>query len=87
MAARILSSVDANLPVYSAPRRVQNSYGIGVHTGDFMGIPATGKHLVGRMTVWDRVVGGKIVSSDVFVDMAHLMIQMGVMEPPKLGPQ
>jgi len=87
MAARISSSVEPNSPVHSALGRVHNSCGTGVHTGDFMGIPATGKHLVGRMTVWDRVIGGQIVSSDVFVDMAHLMIQMGVMEPPKLGPQ
>jgi predicted ester cyclase len=49
-----------------------------------MGVPPTGKRIVGRMTVWDCVMGGKVVSSDVFVDMAHLMVQMGVMEPPKM---
>jgi hypothetical protein len=54
----------------------------GVHTGTFMGIPPTGKRVVVRMATFDRVIGGKIVSSEVIMDMAGLLIQLGVMEPP-----
>jgi putative methionine-R-sulfoxide reductase with GAF domain len=54
----------------------------GVHTGTFMGIPATGKHVCVRMATFDRVVDGKIVSSEVIMDVAGLLIQLGVMPPP-----
>jgi predicted ester cyclase len=54
----------------------------GVHTGTFMGIPPTGKSVVVRMATFDRVVDGKIVSSEVIMDTAGLLIQLGVMEPP-----
>jgi predicted ester cyclase len=50
-----------------------------------MGIPATGKHVVIRFATFDRIVDGKMVSSEVFMDMVSLMVQLGVMEPPK-GP-
>jgi predicted ester cyclase len=55
----------------------------GVHTGEFMGIPPTGKHVVCRFASFDKVVDGKIVSSEIFPDMLGLFVQLGVMEPPK----
>lgn len=55
----------------------------GVHTGEFMGIPPTGKHVVCRFAAFDRIIDGKIVSSEVFMDTAGLLIQLGVMQPPK----
>jgi predicted ester cyclase len=54
----------------------------GVHTGTFMGVPATGKHVCVRMATFDRVVDGKMVSSEVIMDIAGLLIQLGVMPPP-----
>jgi predicted ester cyclase len=48
-----------------------------------MGIPPTGKHVVCRMATFDRIIDGKIVSSEVFMDTAGLLIQLGVMPPPK----
>jgi predicted ester cyclase len=56
---------------------------VGIHTGDFIGIPPTGKSVVGRFAAFDRIVDGKLVSSEVFLDVASLLIQLGVMEPPK----
>ena len=58
----------------------------GVHTGEFMGIKPTGKRVKVRMATFDRVVDGKIVSSEVFMDTASLLIQLGVMQPPPMGP-
>jgi predicted ester cyclase len=56
---------------------------IGVHTGEFMGVPPTGKSVVGRFVAFDRIEGNKLVSSEVFLDVAGLLIQFGVMPPPK----
>jgi len=56
---------------------------VGIHTGEFMGVPPTGKSIVGRFAAFDRIVDGKIVSSEVFMDVPSLLIQMGAMEPPK----
>ena len=47
----ILLSVDASLPARSALKRVPSSCGIRVHSADFRGIPAAGKHLIGRIMV------------------------------------
>ena len=57
--------------------------GIGVHTGEFLGVPPTGKSVVGRFVAFDRSEGDKVVSSEVFLDVAGLLIQLGVMPPPK----
>ena len=48
-----------------------------------MGVPATGKSIVGRFAAFDRIVDGKLVSSEIFMDVPSLLIQMGAMEPPK----
>ena len=55
----------------------------GVHTGEFLDIPPTGKSIVGRFIAFDRIEGDKLVSSEVFMDVAGLLIQFGVMPPPK----
>ena len=46
-----------------------------------MGIQPTRKRVAVRMATFDRVLGGKIVSSDVFMDTASLLRQLGVMPP------
>jgi len=56
---------------------------VGVHTGEFLGVPPTGKSVVGRFVAFDRSEGNKVVSSEVFLDVAGLLIQLGVMPPPK----
>ena len=43
-----------------------------------MGIKPTGKRVSVRMATFDRVVDGKIVSSEVFMDTASLLRQLGV---------
>lgn len=55
---------------------------LGTHTGEFMGIPPTGKHVVVRFAFFDKVVDGKMVSGEILMDTASLLIQLGVMQPP-----
>ena len=55
------------------------------HTGAFMGIPPTGKKVhVEYMDIW-RVSDGKIRENWVVMDIAGLLIQLGVMPPPGSG--
>jgi steroid delta-isomerase-like uncharacterized protein len=55
----------------------------GTHRGTFLGVPATGR----AATVWgmviDRLEGGKIKDTRIIMDMFGLMIQLGVVQPPK----
>lgn len=49
-----------------------------VHSGVFMGIPATGKRVVVRYMDFWKVVDGKIVDNWVMVDFPSVMQQLGV---------
>jgi steroid delta-isomerase-like uncharacterized protein len=54
----------------------------GTHSGEFLGVPATGR----RVQVWgvviDRLVQGRIKDTRIIMDMLGLMIQLGVFPPP-----
>lgn len=56
---------------------------LGVHTGEFMGIPPTGKRVCVRFAAFNKIVDGKIVEAEVFMDVASLLVQLGVLPPPK----
>jgi predicted ester cyclase len=49
-----------------------------IHSGEFMGIPATGKRVVIRYMDFWKVVDGKIVDNWVMVDFPHVLAQLGV---------
>lgn len=49
-----------------------------IHSGEFMGIPATGKRVEIRYMDFWKVVDGKIVDNWVMVDFPHVMRQLGV---------
>ncbi len=51
----------------------------GVHSGDFNGIPATGRHVSLTGISIDRIAGGKIVESWEVTDDAGLLRQLGVL--------
>src|ERR1051325_894980 len=54
----------------------------GTHSGEFMGVPATGKQVeTGYIDVW-RFEGGRAVENWVKIDMLGVMIQLGVVPPP-----
>jgi predicted ester cyclase len=49
----------------------------GTHTGDFMGIPPTGKEITVTFLNLDRFADGKLVEHRAEVDMLGLMQQLG----------
>ena len=54
----------------------------GTHTGNFQGIPPTGKAVtMGGMAFW-RIVGGKIAEHWVQIDALGMMQQLGVIPGP-----
>lgn len=48
------------------------------HSGEFMGIPATGKRVEIRYMDFWKVQDGKIVDNWVMVDFPHVLAQLGV---------
>jgi steroid delta-isomerase-like uncharacterized protein len=55
----------------------------GTHRGTFLGVPATDR----LVTIWgiviDRLEGGKIKDTRIIMDTLGLMMQLGVVPPPK----
>jgi predicted ester cyclase len=61
---------------------IHRGYGTGTHTGEFQGIPPTGKQIkVNFIHIW-RVANGKAVENWVQMDMLGLMQQLGVIPAP-----
>jgi predicted ester cyclase len=57
-------------------------YFTGTHTGDFQGIPATGKQVkVEYIDIW-RVANGQLVENWVQMDQLGMMQQLGVIPAP-----
>jgi steroid delta-isomerase-like uncharacterized protein len=55
----------------------------GTHTGNFLGIPPTGKQVVFTSTEFYRVAGGKLAEEWVELDMLGLLQQLGAI--PSMG--
>jgi steroid delta-isomerase-like uncharacterized protein len=71
--------------VYSDGEKAAMRYHVfGTHTGDFRGLPATGKkiELTGHMMF--RILDGKIVEAHGYWDMLGLLQQLGIL--PVFGP-
>ena len=61
---------------------IHRGYGTGTHTGEFQGIPPTGKQFkINIIHIW-RVANGKAVENWVQMDMLGLMQQLGVIPAP-----
>jgi steroid delta-isomerase-like uncharacterized protein len=58
----------------------------GTHTGDLMGIPATGRSVAIAETIIDRVADGKIVESWRLFDQMSMMQQLGMVPAPGQTP-
>jgi len=50
----------------------------GTQQGTFMGIPATGRNVVVKGVVIDRIVGGMMTDSRILMDTMGMMQQLGV---------
>ena len=57
----------------------------GTHTGDLMGIPATGKPVTVSAIIIDKFSDGKIVESWRLFDQMAMMQQLGVIPAPGSG--
>ena len=57
----------------------------GTHRGDFMGIPATGRQVSVEAWTLDRYRDGQLVESRIIMDVAGLLIQLGVLPAPSAG--
>lgn len=55
----------------------------GTHDGEFMGIPATGKHATVTGTTINRVEDGRIVESWPETDFLGLLRQVGAVDTPE----
>jgi steroid delta-isomerase-like uncharacterized protein len=55
----------------------------GTHTGEFMGIPATGKRVTVTETHIDQIAHGKLVRHDGDTDQLGMLQQLGVI--PQMG--
>jgi steroid delta-isomerase-like uncharacterized protein len=53
------------------------------HSGDFQGMPPTGKRIAINAVLFDRIVDGKIVEHRSQFDTLSMMQQLGVVPPPQ----
>lgn len=60
--------------------------GSGTHDGDMMGIAATGKKVSMPVVTVLEIIDGKINAEREYMDMAHMMQQLGVIEAPTAAP-
>jgi len=60
--------------------------GRGKHTGDFIGIPPTGKEVQMEGIAIHRIVDGKIAEHWSQIDALGLLIQLGAVSPPGAPP-
>jgi len=56
--------------------------GYGKHTGEFLGIPSTGRDVRMEGIAIHRIAGGKIVEHWAQIDAAGLLMQLGAIPPP-----
>jgi steroid delta-isomerase-like uncharacterized protein len=57
----------------------------GTHRGEFMGIPATGRSVTVEAWTMDRFRHGQLVQSRIIMDVAGMLIQLGVIPAPAAG--
>src|SRR2546430_1465219 len=55
----------------------------GTHTGEYYGIPPTGKTVASTFVAFDRVVDGKLVENWTVFDNYDLMRQLGILPDPE----
>lgn len=54
----------------------------GTHRGAFLGVPATGKQITVTGMVFDRVVEGQLVESQILMNTLSILIQLGAIALP-----
>jgi steroid delta-isomerase-like uncharacterized protein len=54
----------------------------GTHRGAFFGVPATGKQITVTGMVFDRMVEGQLMESQILMNTLALLTQLGAIAPP-----
>jgi steroid delta-isomerase-like uncharacterized protein len=54
----------------------------GTHQGSFLGIPATGRPVIVKGVVIDRIFNSRMTDSRILMDTFGMMMQLGVIPPP-----
>ncbi|MGV1009643.1 MAG: ester cyclase [Dermatophilaceae bacterium] len=57
----------------------------GTHRGPFLGVPATGRSVTVEAWTLDRFRDGQLVDSRIIMDVAGLLVQLGVIPAPSEG--
>jgi steroid delta-isomerase-like uncharacterized protein len=57
----------------------------GTHNGAFLGLPATGRRVTVEAWTIDRFRDGQLVESRILMDVAGLLMQLGVIPAPAAG--
>jgi steroid delta-isomerase-like uncharacterized protein len=57
----------------------------GTHRGEFMGIPATGRRVTVEAWTLDRYRDSQLIESRIIMDVAGMLIQLGVIPAPEAG--
>jgi steroid delta-isomerase-like uncharacterized protein len=57
----------------------------GTHHGEFLGIPATGNRVSVDAWTVDRCRNGQMIESRIIMDVAGLLIQLGVLPAPAVN--
>jgi steroid delta-isomerase-like uncharacterized protein len=57
----------------------------GTHRGEFMGIPATGRRVTVEAWTLDRYRDSQLTESRIIMDVAGMLIQLGVIPAPEAG--
>jgi steroid delta-isomerase-like uncharacterized protein len=57
----------------------------GTHRGEFLGIPATGRSVTVEAWTLDRYRDAQLVESRIIMDIAGMLIQLGVIPAPTAG--
>jgi len=73
---------EIRLQVAEADLVVSHVVGLGVHSGEIFGIPATNRKVETEGIVIHRIRDGKIVEFRAVVDAARVLQQMGALPPP-----
>jgi steroid delta-isomerase-like uncharacterized protein len=58
----------------------------GTHRGPFLGVPPTGRPIAVTGMVFDRVVGGRLVESQILMNTLGILAQLGAIELPGQTP-
>jgi predicted ester cyclase len=62
--------------IYAADQAVLEGYFVGKHTGEFAGIPATGREVRVPMCIVYELGGGKITKARIYFEIPVLMNQL-----------